>query len=114
MKRSQAARFARASAAVAALLALVTAGVYLQHKWKARIAHYSVGKKGHRDEEETAREHSIVFRLLQKFRAGCEGSISVLKRAFGLVRCLNRGFNSFASSIGNIVFCHNLVILSRL
>src|SRR5271168_181962 len=38
MKRSQAARFARASAAVAALLALVTAGVYLQHKWKARIA----------------------------------------------------------------------------
>src|SRR5271168_1417439 len=37
MKRSQAARFARASAAVAALLAIVTAGVYLQHKWKARI-----------------------------------------------------------------------------
>ena len=38
MKRSQAARYARASAALAALLALATAGVYLQHKWKARIA----------------------------------------------------------------------------
>lgn len=83
-------------------------------KWEKRIEHYAVGKKGRRDEEETAREHSIVFRLLQKFRAGCEGSISVLKRAFGLIRCLNRGFNSFASSIGNIVFCHNLVVLSRL
>ena len=83
-------------------------------KWKDRIPHYSVGKKGRRDEEETAREHSSMFRLLQKFRAGCEGSISVLKRVFGLTRCLNRGFNSFASTIGNIVFCHNLVILSRL
>lgn len=83
-------------------------------KWEKRIFHYSVGKKGRRDEEETAREHGRVFRLLQKFRAGCEGSISVLKRAFGLVRCLNRGFNSFASSIGNIVFCHNLVVLSQL
>jgi IS5 family transposase len=83
-------------------------------KWKARIPNYSVGKKGRRDEVETEREHSIAFRLLQKFRAGCEGSISVLKRAFGLIRCLNRGFNSFASSIGNIVFCHNLVVLSRL
>ena len=83
-------------------------------KWEKRIPQYAVGKKGRRDEEETVREHSIVFRLLQKFRAGCEGSISVLKRAFGLFRCLNRGFNSFASSIGNTVFCHNLVVLSRL
>ena len=38
MKRSQAARYARASAAFAALLAVVTAGVYLQHKWSARVA----------------------------------------------------------------------------
>ena len=83
-------------------------------KWEKRITQYAVGKKGRRDEEETVREHSVVFRLLQKFRAGCEGSISVLKRAFGLFRCLNRGFNSFASSIGNTVFCHNLVVLSRL
>lgn len=82
--------------------------------WEERIQNYAVGKKGRRDEEETLREHSIVFRLLQQFRAGCEGSISVLKRAFGLFRCLNRGFKSFASSIGNIIFCHNLVVLSRL
>jgi lipopolysaccharide export system protein LptA len=38
MKRSQAARYARASAALAALLATVTVGVYLEHKWKARAA----------------------------------------------------------------------------
>ena len=83
-------------------------------QWEKKISTYSVGKKGRRDEEETQREHGAMFRLLQKFRAGCEGSISVLKRVFGLYRCLFRGYKSFASSIGSIVFCHNLVILSRL
>jgi IS5 family transposase len=83
-------------------------------KWEDRIPVYAVGKKGRRDEDETQREHGMLFRLLQKFRAGCEGSISVLKRVFGLCRCLFHGFKSFASSIGSIVFCHNLVVLSRL
>ena len=82
--------------------------------WKKRIPVYAVGKKGRRNEEETNREHGLLFRLLQQFRAGCEGSISVLKRVFGLVRCLNRGFNSFASTVGSMIFCHNLVVLTRL
>jgi IS5 family transposase len=84
------------------------------HQWEQRIDEYAVCKKGRRNEQETAREHSQMFRLLQKFRAGCEGSISVLKRVFGLYRCFFRGFKSFASSIGRIVLCHNLVLLSRL
>ena len=83
-------------------------------KWHKRLPVYGVAKKGRRNEEETAYEHGTVFRMLQKFRTGCEGPISVLKRVFGLYRCLYRGFNSFASSIGSIVFCHNLVVLSRL
>jgi lipopolysaccharide export system protein LptA len=37
MKRSEAARYARWSAGVALVLALVTAGVYLQRGWKARV-----------------------------------------------------------------------------
>lgn len=80
--------------------------------WEEEIEVYSVGKKGKRSDEEREREHGMLFRLLQKFRAGCEGSISVLKRVFGLARCLNRGFSSFASSIGCVVFCHNLVVLA--
>jgi IS5 family transposase len=83
-------------------------------KWEKRIGVYAVGKKGRRNEEETEREHGFLFKLLQKFRAGCEGSISVLKRVFGLYRCLFRSFKSFASSIGSTVFCHNLIVLSRL
>ena len=53
------------------------------------------------------------FVALQHFRAGIEGSISVLKRAFGLLRCQFRTFKSFASHVGLGVFCHNLVILTR-
>jgi IS5 family transposase len=81
-------------------------------QWGKEIPVYAVGKKGRRSEEETEREHSEAFRAAQRFRAGCEGSISVLKRAFGLNRCLNRGFKSFAASIGCLVFCHNLVLLA--
>jgi IS5 family transposase len=83
-------------------------------EWEEDIDIFSVCKKGKRTEEEIAREHGNFFKLAQKFRAGCEGSISVLKRVFGLRRCLNRGFNSFAASIGCLVLCHNLVLLSKL
>jgi len=82
-------------------------------EWRKRIRVYSVGKKGRRDAVETKREHGMMFKLPQKFRAGCEGSISALKRVFGLCRCLYRGFNSFASSVGCTVFCHNLAVLCR-
>jgi len=46
------------------------------------------------------------------FRAGIEGSISVLKRAFRIATCLYRGFKSFSASVGMAIFCHNLVNLA--
>lgn len=82
-------------------------------EWSSKINVYAVGKKGKRTEEEILHEHSNEFREMQKFRAGCEGSISVLKRVFGLKRCLYRGFKSFAASICQLVFCHNLVLLGK-
>lgn len=48
---------------------------------------------------------------LHHFRAGIEGSISALKRAFRLMICMYRGFKSFASAVGMAVFCHNPVNL---
>ena len=53
-----------------------------------------------------------AFVALQHFRAGIEGSISVLKRAFGLLRCQYRGFKNFVNHVGLGVFCHNLVLLT--
>ncbi len=74
----------------------------------------SICKKGKRTVEQAAREHTEEFREGQRFRAGVEGSISVLKRAFKLNRCLFKGFRNFAASVGCAVFCHNLVLLARL
>ena len=73
----------------------------------------SICKKGRRTEAEEAREHGEDFREGQRFRAGVEGSISVLKRAFKLNRCLFKGFKNFAASVGCAVFCHNLVLLAQ-
>jgi hypothetical protein len=54
----------------------------------------------------------VIGSLWQRFRAGIEGSISVLKWAFRLLRCPYRGFRSFAASVGMSIFCHNLVLLA--
>ena len=49
----------------------------------------------------------------QAFRAGIEGTISGLKRAFRLIRCFFRGFRSFDVAVGLGVFCHNLIVLAE-
>jgi transposase, IS5 family len=49
----------------------------------------------------------------QAFRAGIEGTISGLKRAFRLIRCFFRGFRSFSSAVGLGVLCHNLIVLAE-
>jgi IS5 family transposase len=54
-----------------------------------------------------------VLAAWQAFRAGIEGTISGLKRAFRLIRCYFRGFRSFAAAVGLGVFCHNLIVLAE-
>ena len=79
-----------------------------------KIATVSIAKKGRRTPEEYQRETTDEFVAGQRFRAGSEGSISVLKRAFKLERCLFKGFKNCAASVGLAVLCHNLVLLTRL
>jgi len=78
------------------------------------ITTVSICKKGRRNSQEYERESTEEFKDGQRFRAGCEGSISVLKHAFKLGRCLFKGFKNYAASVGCAVFCHNLVLLTRL
>lgn len=73
----------------------------------------SICKKGRRTTEEDRRESTEEFKDGQRFRAGIEGTISVLKRAFKLSKCLFKGFKNFASSVGCAVFCRNLVMLAQ-
>ena len=81
---------------------------------EASIKTVSIAKKGRRTQAEEAREHAEDFQAGQRFRAGVEGSISVLKRVFDLDRCLFKGFKNYAASVGLAVLCHNLVLLTRL
>lgn len=55
----------------------------------------------------------LVYRALSAFRSGIEGTISFLKRAFGLTRCLWRGFASFKAYAQASVLACNLRILAR-
>ena len=79
-----------------------------------KIATVSIAKKGRRTHEEYQRETNEAFLQGQRFRAGSEGSISVLKRAFKLGKCFFKGFKNYAASVGLAVLCHNLVLLTRL
>jgi IS5 family transposase len=74
----------------------------------------SIRKKGKLTEEERALQSHEEFKAGQRFRAGIEGSISVLKRAFKLARCLFKGFKNYAVGVGLAVLCYNLVLLTRL
>lgn len=56
---------------------------------------------------------SWVYKRLRDFRAGIEGLISFLKRAFGLDRCTWRGAQSFQSYVQASVLSANLLTLAR-
>ncbi len=81
---------------------------------EGKIPVVSIAKKGRRNQAELERETSDAFVDGQRFRAGSEGSISVLKRAFKLGRCLFKGYKNYAASVGFAVLCHNLVLLTKL
>ena len=74
----------------------------------------SIAKIGRRTLEEVERETDPDFRWAQRFRAGVEGSISYLKRVFGLFRCLNKGLENYRSTVGAAIFTHNILILTRI
>ncbi len=54
-----------------------------------------------------------VYRNLRRFRAGIEGCISFLKRAFGLDRCTWRTLPSFKSYVWSSVISCNLLLMAR-
>jgi len=83
-------------------------------KLEKNITTVSICKKGRRNPQEYERESTEEFKDGQRFRAGCEGSISVLKRVFKLGRCFFKGYKNYAASVGCAVFCHNLVLLTKL
>ncbi len=64
-------------------------------------------------EETDMAKSAWVFKRLRNFRAGIEGCISTLKRAFKLDRCTWRGLRSFKSYVWASVVSYNAIILAR-
>ncbi len=56
---------------------------------------------------------SWVYRKLRAFRAGIESGISLLKRAFGLDRCIWKGARGFVAYVRLGVLAANLLTLAR-
>ena len=55
-----------------------------------------------------------VFEKLRNFRAGIEGIISVLKRAFGMAKAMWSGRRGFHSYVKSAVVAYNLATIARL
>lgn len=68
-------------------------------------------KRGLKEEEMTT--SAWMYRQLKNFRSGIESNISCLKRAYGLGRCLWKGFEKFKSYIWSSVVAYNLALLAQ-
>jgi transposase, IS5 family len=69
---------------------------------------------GKKTARRTAYEKSPDFKKGQRFRAGIEGTISVLFRGRGMKRCLAEGRERFEASVGAAVLANNLMRIAQL
>ena len=72
------------------------------------VKQVSIPVRGKASMEKRTEQKLPWFRRLQRFRAGSEGRISLLKRKFGLDRSLMRGGNGTEIWVGQSIFAHNL------
>ena len=85
-------------------------------KWlhKGGVEPVSIPAIGKASKQRLTEQKKPWFRRLQRFRAGSEGRISYLKRAFGLDRSLMCGNEGTAIWVGQGVFAHNLWQAARI
>jgi IS5 family transposase len=74
----------------------------------------SIPVRGKASKERRQKQKEPWFRRLQRFRAGSEGRISVLKSKFGLRRSLMRGGDGTGIWVGQGIFAHNLWQAARI
>jgi IS5 family transposase len=70
-------------------------------------------KPGYKSKTRQEYERQEWFVEARKWHAGVEGRISVLKRAHGLVRCLDHGLPGFERWVGWGVIAGNLAVMGR-
>lgn len=77
------------------------------------VRHVVLPQRGPRSPGRRAHERQRWFRRGQRWRVGCEGRISVLKRRFGLRRCLYHGQDGIDCWVGLGVIANNLVAMAK-
>ena len=78
------------------------------------VKRVSIPKRGKAREERRRYQKQSWFKRLQRFRAGIEARISLLKRKFGLKRSRMRGSPGVNIWVGQGIFAHNLWQAARI
>ena len=78
------------------------------------VKRVSIPKRGKVGEERRRYQKQSWFKRLQRFRAGIEARISLLKRKFGLKRSHLRGSPGVNTWVGQGIFTHNLWQATRI
>jgi IS5 family transposase len=78
------------------------------------IKRVSIPKRGKVGEKQRSYQKQSWFKRLQRFRAGIEARISLLKRKFGLKRSRLRGSPGVNIWVGQGIFTHNLWQATRI
>ena len=80
---------------------------------EAGVKHVVLPKNGRLSKERQRHEKQRWFRRGFRFRAGIEGTISVLGRTFGLDLCLDHGEEGMGRWVGWGILAHNLRQIAR-
>ncbi|MEA3450234.1 MAG: transposase [Patescibacteria group bacterium] len=85
-----------------------------EYAQKAGVKNVSLPKKGKLNEQEKEFQNTAKFKKGQRYRAGGEAKISLLKRQYKLDRCGYRGDKGMALWVGGGILACNLVTMARL
>jgi IS5 family transposase len=77
------------------------------------VARVAVPSRSTKSSERKKLQRTRWFRAGQRWRTGCEGRISVLKRRHGLSRCRYRGFEGMQRWVGLGVLADNIINIGR-
>jgi transposase, IS5 family len=99
------------------ILATADAGYYSQAEEKAAeemgVKWVAVPNRSTRSAERKKKEHSRWFKKAQRWRTGCEGRISVLKRRHGLTRCRYHGVDGMKRWVGLGIMADTLMNMGK-
>ena len=98
-------------------LATADAGYYSRAQEQAveakGVKWVAVPNRNTKSAERKKKEHSRWFKNAQRWRTGCEGRISVLKRRHGLTRCRYRGAEGMKRWVGLGVMADTLISMGN-